>query len=309
MNEHPRTRVLLVLDAPTGLAADCTNPVDLADLLIRRVVTICGTYDPADDVPGVQLSAFALLERIQEDELEIERLGNALFEVTARLDALGQQDARHEAQLSAGRRPRPATLAERYMGMMSARPDALSADRQARRVAPGHVRLDRPVIVPNAPTPPDPLDNLVWDIFPDCSAVRVFTAFRDAFGCVLTYERIAILHFGDSAEVRQSARVQRWRASNLGALVCRLNERLRRYRQPYHIENVRRVGYRLVDGPYQPQPAIRYTAEQKVTLLAQYHTLRETHPNLTYKQRCRKIGVAHQTVADWLKAARRAEAS
>jgi transposase-like protein len=64
-----------------------------------------------------------------------------------------------------------------------------------------------------------------------------------------------------------------------------------------------------VDGPYQPQPAIRYTAEQKVTLLAQYHTLRETHPNLTYKQRCRKIGVAHQTVADWLKAARRAEAS
>lgn len=115
MNDNPRTRVLLVLDAPTGLAAECKDPVALADLLSRHVVTICGTYDPADDVPGVQPQAPALLERIREDELELERMGDALLEVTAALAALGQEVARHEAQLSGSRRYRPATLAERYM--------------------------------------------------------------------------------------------------------------------------------------------------------------------------------------------------
>ena len=82
-------RVLLALDVVDASYMDAlTDATALANALHRRIITI--PWRPGD-APGKPTAD--LLSRIREDELELERLAEAVADATARLDALAQQHA------------------------------------------------------------------------------------------------------------------------------------------------------------------------------------------------------------------------
>lgn len=167
-----------------------------------------------------------------------------------------------------------------------------------RRIAPGHVRLMR--VVETNDAAPDPLDGLVRATFPDHGELHLFAAFVENFGCVLTFEDIATIFYGDTPAVRKASRTRAMRRGVIGSFVFRLNERLLRYRQAYHIESVRGEGYRLVDGSYSLHRKARYTPEERAAILARYRALVVEHPDWTKKRRCQALGVPRRTVNEWL---------
>ena len=120
------------------------------------------------------------------------------------------------------------------------------------------------------------------------------------FGCVLTFEDIATIFYGDTPAVRKASRTRAMRRGVIGSFVFRLNERLLRYRQAYHIESVRGEGYRLVDGSYSLHRKARYTPEERAAILARYRALVVEHPDWTKKRRCQALGVPRRTVNEWL---------
>ena len=83
-------RVLVALDVCNATYLDAlTDALALADALHRRAITI--PWQPGD-APGKPAEQ-DLLGRIREDELELERIADAVADTTARLDALAQQHA------------------------------------------------------------------------------------------------------------------------------------------------------------------------------------------------------------------------
>ena len=168
-----------------------------------------------------------------------------------------------------------------------------------RRIAPGHNRLMR-VVTPNDPAPPDPLDGLVRAVFPDHGELHLFVAFVDHFGHVLTFEQIAVIFYGDTPVVRRASRTRAFRRGYIGSYVFRLNERLVRYRQPYRIESVRGVGYRLVAGAPTQTRKRRYTPAERAAILERYRALTVQHPDWTKKRRCEELHTPVKTVGAWL---------
>lgn len=83
-------RVLVALDVHDATYLDAlTDALALADALHRRKVTVPWRPGVAPDCP----TDADLLGRIREDELELERIADAVADTTARLDALAQQHA------------------------------------------------------------------------------------------------------------------------------------------------------------------------------------------------------------------------
>ena len=83
-------RVLVALDVCDATYLDAlTDALALADALHRRAITIPWQPGDALDCPTEE----DLLNRIREDELELERMADAVADTAARVDALSQQHA------------------------------------------------------------------------------------------------------------------------------------------------------------------------------------------------------------------------
>jgi hypothetical protein len=170
----------------------------------------------------------------------------------------------------------------------------------AHTVARGHVRLDRPAIVPNDPAPPDPLDGLVRDVFAHVNGVLLLIEFVKHFGYALSYEQIAIILYGDTPDIRRDSRTHRMRDHAISRVTLRLNAALARHKKPCAIVCVRGVGYKLASGDPTRQKQRRYTPAEKTKLLQRYHYLRATQPDLSGVAICRKLGVPRRTLGAWL---------
>ena len=144
----------------------------------------------------------------------------------------------------------------------------------AHTVARGHVRLDRPAIVPNDPAPPDPLDGLVFRIYGYQVEILMCLALKDAFGRVLTYCDLAVAAWGDTPQVRadsdnrQTQRVLRHH-------IMALNKRLAKHDEPFAVVNVRGKGYKLTDRASAPTVRPRHhSAADRVRIVAEVARLR-----------------------------------
>ena len=168
----------------------------------------------------------------------------------------------------------------------------------AHTVARGHVRLDRPTIVPNDPAP-DPLDGLVFRIFSYQVEILILLALKDAYGCIFSYQDLAVVAWGDTPEVRadsadpQTRRVLRHHLMNI-------NKRLAKHGEPFVIANERGKGYRLADRADATIQRCRYytTADRK-RIVAEVARLRAEHPEWTKEAVCETAGVCRQSYNAW----------
>lgn len=170
----------------------------------------------------------------------------------------------------------------------------------AHTVARGHVRLDRPTIVPNTLAAPDPLDGLLTRIYGYQVEILMCLALKDAYGCILSYRDLAVAAWGDTPQVRaDSANPQTRRI--LRNHITNINKRLAQHNEPLVVANVRGRGYKLTDREAATLlKCRRYTAADRKRIVAEVARLRVEHPNWTKDAICETAGVCRQSFNAWL---------